>query len=103
MVNTSGSTGKINQDDFNKFVTTITLFFFLFMYFMSWYTGKSVDLTALAGFLVPVIAHSTHLISNSVNQRTDVSKMSVANEIIKTTDGVSPITGGPGGTVQNGK
>lgn len=99
MVSEVGSTGKINQDDFNKFITTVTLLFMMGMFFMSWYTGKPIDMVALAGFLVPMITHSTHLISNSFNQRTDVSKMSVANEIMKTTDGVNTTTpGGPHGT-----
>lgn len=54
----------MSQDTFNKIVTSSMLIFFMTMFALSWYTNKPIDLAAAATFLVPMVTHTTHIITN---------------------------------------
>lgn len=58
---------NISQDTFNKLVTTTLLVYCMFMYTLSFITGKPLDLNSFLVLVAPLVAHTTHLIANTVN------------------------------------
>jgi hypothetical protein len=81
MVNGIQTPGHINQDDFNKFLTTITLAFFMVMYVLVWWTGKPMDWTTLLTFIVPIVTHSTHIVAGMQQDRSQIQRAQVAKDV----------------------
>jgi hypothetical protein len=73
---------NIDQDTFNKMLTLITLVFVMILYTWSWVSGKPLDMAGLSAFLFPLLIHVTHLTSNAVNKKTEVSKIAVTKDIV---------------------
>lgn len=67
---------NISQDTFNKLVTFSMLIYFMAMFAISYFLGRPLDIASIAAFLVPMVTHTTHLLTASVDKKTDVSAIS---------------------------
>lgn len=94
---------SIPQDTFNKIVTLTLLVFFMAMYAWSFGTGKPLNLQSLAGFLIPVITHGSHLFYNFAGSKTSVNaaqssvspqQVAAMKEVITGVPAVQPANGG---------
>lgn len=48
-------------------VTLSMLLFFMVMFTVSFIMNRPLDLAGLLGFMIPMVTHTTHLISNAVS------------------------------------
>ncbi len=62
----------MSQETFNKIVTIILLVYFMSLYAASWIMNKPVDIAGLAAFLVPIVTHGLHIVTQSSIERTTI-------------------------------
>jgi hypothetical protein len=77
---------NISQDTFNKIVTLMLCTFFMAMYMVSFISGKTLDVQALLGFIIPIVAHSAHLMYNMTTNKASLKAASNGTDTNKLKD-----------------
>lgn len=100
-----------NQDASNKIIVYILLIFFMTMYTISFVTGKPLDLRGMLGFLLPILTHGSHLLTNFLNQKTSVQaastdvtpeKVAAMKQAVVSSSQSLPVINGNGGDHASG-
>lgn len=55
----------MSQDTFNKIVTVFFLGSTMTLVYLSWWTGKPIDITGFLSLLIPVATHISHIVIRS--------------------------------------
>src|SRR5438270_6112653 len=95
---------NINQDDFNKFVTTSLLVYCMVMFTLSWYTGKQLDLQSFLTLVTPLLAHTIHIVADSRKEVATINKdaaVAVTNGAL--TDNTKAVVANTAATERNGE
>jgi hypothetical protein len=69
----------VSQDTFNRLITVAFLSSTMTLVWLSWWTGKPIDITSFLSLLVPVATHISHIIVRSKDHTTDVKNGKTEN------------------------
>ncbi len=64
----------INQDDFNKVITSALMLFCMIMFAFSWYTGKLLDIQGFLILLAPIFTHLGHIVTDNTRAVATIKK-----------------------------
>ncbi len=78
----------IPQDTFNKLVTVVLLLYTMIMFTLSWWLGKPLNLESFFVLIAPLVTHTLHIVTGSVDKKTTTNGHVFSSEA-KDTNGSS--------------